>query len=133
MARAGAILYDAIECTQPGAAVNGVRLLIAAGADAAALRFGNFDKTALHHMAAYGPDDPSLAGLLMAAGCDPADLGRGETTALDTIKRETAAPGAKHDNWVEGPRLPRTAALLEAVAADRDATLAPYRAEVAAL
>eukprot|EP01045_Picozoa_sp_COSAG04_P044808 COSAG04_NODE_15391_length_533_cov_1.029954_1_plen_48_part_10 len=48
-----------MQCTQPeGAARNSTRLLIAAGADAMAKdRAG---KTALHPVAWWGPDDPSL-------------------------------------------------------------------------
>ena len=109
-------------CTRPeGAAAGGVRLLLAAGADATAT--DERGRTALHWAAEYGPDDPSLAGLLLGAGCDPAakdkSVGPGfGTTALDLAKELNK---------------PRMAALLQAAAADPEATLAPFRAEVAAL
>eukprot|EP01045_Picozoa_sp_COSAG04_P013817 COSAG04_NODE_1000_length_8841_cov_5.219973_2_plen_373_part_00 len=113
----GAPLHRAAECKQPeGAAADGVRLLLAAGADATALDGSEW--TALHRAAFYGPDDPSLAGLLLGAGCDPtAETGNGQT-ALD---------------WAKEKNKPRMAALLEAARADPEATLAPFRAEVAAL
>ena len=110
-------LDRAATCTQPeGAAAGGARLLIAAGADATAKNWQGY--TALHHAAAEGPDDPSLAGLLLGAGCDPAAEDDYRRTALDYAKEANK---------------PRMAALLRAVAADPEATLAPFRAEVAAL
>ena len=72
----------AAECKQPeGAAADGVRLLLAAGADATAKNRSG--RTALHHAAISGPDDPSLAGLLLGAGCDPAAKTSDGYTALD--------------------------------------------------
>eukprot|EP01045_Picozoa_sp_COSAG04_P008772 COSAG04_NODE_493_length_13427_cov_20.233118_8_plen_240_part_00 len=113
----GRPLHCAAECRQPeGAAADGVRLLVAAGADATAKSRSGW--TALHWAAFRGPDDPSVAGLLMGAGCDPAAKSGGGKTALDYAK--------EHNK-------PRMAALLEAAAADPEATLAPFRAEVAAL
>eukprot|EP01045_Picozoa_sp_COSAG04_P016995 COSAG04_NODE_1469_length_6591_cov_5.515404_1_plen_1253_part_00 len=112
----------AAQCTQPeGAAADGVRLLLAAGADATAKTRNGGGWTALHIAAFEGPDDPPLAGLLMGAGCDPAatvrDYGKG-MTALDLAKQYNR---------------PRMASLLKSVKADPKATLAPFRAEVAAL
>ncbi len=105
-------------CRLPeGAAADGVRLLLAAGADATAKDRNGF--TALHCAAMFGPDDPALAGLLMAAECDPA--------ARDGVTGNTALDFAKANNR------PRMAALLEAAAADPGSILAPYRVEVAAL
>eukprot|EP01045_Picozoa_sp_COSAG04_P028318 COSAG04_NODE_4362_length_2137_cov_1.555937_2_plen_498_part_01 len=111
-------LDRAATCTQPqGAAADGTRLLLAAGADATAeSRNGN---TALHIAAVHGPDDPVLAGVLVGAGCDPA--------AKANKKRMTALDLAKQHNK------PQVVALLEAMAADLEATLAPFVAEVAAL
>ena len=64
-------LDHAAMCTQPeGAAADGTRLLLAAGADATAK--GRFGYTALHCGAYYGPDDTALVGVLMGVGCDPA-------------------------------------------------------------
>ena len=100
-----------------GVAADGARLLIAAGADATAKTSDGY--TALQWAAMWGPDDPTLAGVLMGAGCDP-EAKRYGYTALGLAQR-------LHHNR------PRMAALLEAVAADPEATLAPYRAEVAAL
>ena len=110
-------LHRAVECTQPeGAAAGGVRLLLAVGAGATAKdRFGS---TALHCAAICGPDDPSLAGLLLGAGCDPAAKSSIGKTALEYAKANDK---------------PRMAALLEAAEADPEATLASFRAEVAAL
>ena len=93
-----------------------MRLLLAAGADATAE--GHDGRTALHQAALDGPDDPSLAGVLMGAGCDPAAKSSSGYTALDIAKAQNK---------------PRMAALLEAAAADPEATLAPFRDEVAAL
>eukprot|EP01045_Picozoa_sp_COSAG04_P010789 COSAG04_NODE_670_length_11367_cov_62.932109_6_plen_1225_part_00 len=110
-------LHRAAECRQPeGAAAEGVRLLLAAGADATVKGGGGC--TALHNAELWGPDDPSLAGLLLGAGCDPAAKAVSGKTALDLAKQSNK---------------PRKAALLAAAAADPEATLAPYRAEVAAL
>ena len=110
-------LGNAAMCTQPeGAAACGVRLLVAAGADATAKDGSGW--TALHDAARYGRDDPSVAGLLLGAGCDPATKNSNGKAAL----------GIAHRN-----NKPRMAALLEAAAADPEATLAPFRAEVAAL
>ena len=110
-------LDRAARCTQPeGAAADGVRLLLAAGADATAK--DSAGGTALHVAADSGPDDPSLVGLLLGAGCDP---------AAKNSKLMTARGYAKMFNK------PRMAALLKAAAADPEATLAPFRAEVAAL
>ena len=67
----GTPLGCAARCKQPeGAAAGGVRLLLAAGADATAK--DGIGRTALHLAAILGPDDPSLAGLLLGAECDPA-------------------------------------------------------------
>ena len=102
-------LQRAAMCRLPeGAAAQGTRLLLAAGADASAKAGGS---TALLCAADDGPDDPTLAGLLLSAGCD---LGRKE---LELAKE----------------RRPRIAALLQAAKASPEATLAPFRAEVAAL
>ena len=61
-------LHRAAQCTQPeGAAADGVRLLLAAGADATAK--DSYGYTALHRAAYDGPDDPSLAGVLLACSC----------------------------------------------------------------
>ena len=110
-------LHRAAVCTRPeGAAADGVRLLLAAGADATAK--GSGGATALHYAASNGPDDPSLAGVLMGAGCDPAAKISNGNTALDYAKERNR---------------PRMAALLEAAAADPEATLAPFRAEAATL
>ena len=110
-------LHRAAMCTQPeGAAADGVRLLLAAGADATAKN--KYGYTALHIAAEIGPDDPSLAGMLMGAGCDPAAKGSTGYTALTHAKRYNK---------------PRMAALLQAAGEHSFATLAPYRAEVAAL
>eukprot|EP01045_Picozoa_sp_COSAG04_P018727 COSAG04_NODE_1754_length_5687_cov_2.326593_11_plen_428_part_01 len=123
-------LRSATMCKQPeGAAADGVRLLVAAGADATAKdgRLSGY-ATALHTAAKHGPDDPSLAGLLLGAGCDPAAKHSYGDTALDgPSKGKTALDLAKSHNK------PRMAALLEAVAADPEATLAPFRAEFDAL
>ena len=104
-------------CARPeGAAADGARLLLAAGADAAAAdRDG---RTAMHRVARYGPDDPRLVGLLMGAGCDPAARTSRGNTALSLAKRHNR---------------PRVAALLEAALSDAEVTLAPFRAELAAL
>ena len=108
------LLHRAARCTQPeGAAADGVRLLVAAGADATAKTSGGI--TALHNAAYSGPDDPSLAGVLLGAGCDPAAKNVDGKTALD---------------WAKEKNKPRMAALLEAAAADPEATLVPFRAEV---
>ncbi len=73
-------------------------------------------------MAQDGPDDPDLAGLLMGARCDPAQVDPYGETALENAK--------DHNR-------PAIAALLAAVASpsqkERERTLAPFRAEVAAL
>ena len=115
--RGGTPLDRAAECTQPeGAAADGVRLLVAAGADATAKNL--IRETALHCAALSGPDDPSLAGLLVGAGCDPAAKLKYGQTALDFAKEYGK---------------PRMAALLEAAAANPEATLAPFCAEAAAL
>eukprot|EP01045_Picozoa_sp_COSAG04_P031464 COSAG04_NODE_5830_length_1481_cov_1.657742_1_plen_258_part_01 len=107
-------LDRATACTQPmGAAAGGVRLLVAAGADATA-KNSMYGSTALHLAVESGPDDPSLAGVLLGAGCDPAAKISYGWTALDIAKALNK---------------PRMAALLEATAADPEATLAPYRAE----
>ena len=104
------------------AAAAGARLPTAAGADATAK--DKYGWTALHYATrqrardAVGDDDPALAGVLMGAGCDPAAKWGDGRTSLD-IAKETNTP--------------RMAALLEAVAADPEAPLAPYRAEAAAL
>ena len=96
-------LDSAIRCAQPeGAAAEGVRLLVVAGADATVEHYSMRGYTALHRAAEYGPDDPSLAGVLMGAGCDPAakdDRGR---TALDL---------AQEEDWrtEERPKKPRMA------------------------
>ena len=110
-------LDRAAMCTQPeGAAAEGVRLLLAAGADATAKN--EYGITALHLAARYGPDDPSLAGLLMGARCDPAAKDRHGKPALAIAKEKNK---------------PRMAALLEAAAADPEAARAPFRAEFDAL
>ncbi len=97
-------------CKRPeGAAAGGVRLLVAAGADATTK--DKFGYTALHDAAANGPDDPSLAGVLLGAGCDPAAKSSYGRTALDLAKMSKNKP--------------RMAALLEAAAADPEAALAP--------
>ena len=110
-------LERAAMCTQPeGAAADGARLLIAAGADATA---GDSNAwTALHRVAVFGLDDPALAGVLMGAGCDPVAKNSGGDTALDRAKQKSK---------------PRMVALLEAVATDPKAGLAPFVAEVATL
>ena len=94
-------LDRAAVCTQPeGAAAGGVRLLVAAGADATAEDHSGY--TALHFAALFGPDDPALAGVLMGAGCDPAaesNVYNGQNTALGYAKETNK---------------PRMAALLEA-------------------
>ena len=115
-------LHRAVACTQPeGAAANGARLLVAVGADATAKSYG---QTALHQAARVGPDDPSLAGVLLAAGCDPmAKTPREHSLGLPS----TALYFAKENNK------PRMAALLEAAAEDPEATLAPFRAEATTL
>eukprot|EP01045_Picozoa_sp_COSAG04_P038165 COSAG04_NODE_10096_length_804_cov_1.486525_1_plen_140_part_01 len=114
-------LDRAVMCTRPeGAAAGGVRLLVAAGADATAK--AKYGRTALHLAAMFGPDDPSLAGLLLGTGCDPA----AETS--DTYDGQNAALG-----MAKQKKKPRMAALLQAARADPKATLAPFRAEVAAL
>ena len=91
-------------------------MLLAVGADATAIHkdWG----TALHRVAQDGPDDSDLAGLLMGAGCDPAQVDPYGETALENAK--------DHNR-------PSIAALLAAAAADPEGTLAPFRAEVAAL
>ena len=58
-----------------------MRLLIAAGADAAAK--DSHGMTALHRAAVDGPDDPALAGLLLGAGCDAAAKENSGESALD--------------------------------------------------
>eukprot|EP01045_Picozoa_sp_COSAG04_P017567 COSAG04_NODE_1563_length_6327_cov_5.968690_3_plen_326_part_00 len=106
-------LHHAAMCKQPeGAAAGGGRLLLAAGADATARSSARW--TALHYAAEYGPDDPSLAGVLMGAGCNPAAKNSSGRTALDLAKEKNK---------------PRMAALLEAAAGDPEATLAPFRTE----
>ena len=115
-------LGRAAMCRQPeGAAADGVRLLLAAGADATAK--DSIGLTMLHFAAIHGPDDPSLAGLLLGAGCDPAAT----ANFFDELVEKTALDLAKRYNK------PRMAALLEAAAADPEATLAPFRAELATL
>eukprot|EP01045_Picozoa_sp_COSAG04_P028176 COSAG04_NODE_4309_length_2166_cov_30.188962_1_plen_104_part_10 len=84
-------------------AADGVRLLVAAGAGATAQDQGG--RAAPHNAAYYGPDDPSLAGVLLAAGCDPA----AKTTDWH---KETALDRAKEKYK------PRMTALLEAAEAD---------------
>ena len=60
-------LERAAMCTQPeGAAADGVRLLLAAGADATAKNSYN-GYTALHSAAEHGPDDPTAQRPLSAA------------------------------------------------------------------
>ena len=89
-------LHRAAICTQPErAAADGVRLLLAAGADATAKNSRGY--TALHRAVLDGPDDPSLAGLLLGAGCDPAAKDSNGRTAIDWAKehnkpRMAAAP-----------------------------------------
>ena len=99
-----------------GAALAGTRLLLAAGAEATAK--DEVGSTALHYAAAEGPDDPALAGVLMGAGCDPAARGQDGQTALELAKEKNK---------------PRMAALLQAATEAPEATLAPFRAEAAAL
>ena len=63
-------LQRAVRSKQPGAAYEGVRRLIAAGADARAA--GGHGSTALHIYAFRAAhDDAKVAQLLVAAGCDP--------------------------------------------------------------
>ena len=63
-------LQRAVRSKKPGAAYEGVRRLIAAGADARAA--GGHGSTALHIYAFKGAhDDAKVAQLLVAAGCDP--------------------------------------------------------------
>ena len=63
-------LQRAVRSKQPGAAYEGVRRLIAAGADARAA--GGHGSTALHICAwRAAHDDAKVAQLLVAAGCDP--------------------------------------------------------------
>ena len=84
-------LHRAAVCKQPeGAAADGVRLLLAAGADATAKNKYGF--TALHWAAERGPDDPSLVGVLMGAGCDPAAKDSYLQTALDIAKEGNNRP-----------------------------------------
>ena len=110
-------LDRAAMCKQPeGAAADGVRLLLAAGADATAKR--DSGGTALLKAAGSGPDDAALVGLLLGAGCDAAAKGGDGKTALERAK--------EHNK-------PRMAALLAAIEADPEATLAPLRAQLAAL
>jgi len=111
-------LDRAAMCAQPeGAAAIGTRLLLAAGADAAGKN--RHESTALHMAVIQGPDDPALAGALMGAGCDPA--------------AEQAGGGSAPLELAKENNKPRMAALLQAVAGEKEATLAPYRAEAATL
>eukprot|EP01045_Picozoa_sp_COSAG04_P006042 COSAG04_NODE_291_length_17813_cov_32.336231_8_plen_176_part_00 len=95
-------------------------MLVAAGVDVTPIGAGQ--RTALHTAADYGPDDPDLAGVLLGAGCDPAVENKHGRTALWLAQPNRGTNGK-----------PRMAALLEAAAADPEATLAPYRGEVATL
>ena len=73
-------LQRAVRSKKPGAAYEGVRRLIAAGADARAA--GGHGSTALHIYAFKGAhDDAKLAQLLVAAGCDPRAADRHGHTA----------------------------------------------------
>lgn len=68
-----------------GAAVEGVRLLLAKGADATAKDSDGW--TALHRLADAGRDDRDLAGLLLGAGCDPAARSKSGWTADEFASR----------------------------------------------
>ena len=78
-------------CTQPeGAAADGVRLLVAAGADATAKN--STGRTALHIAAADG--NPEATRLLLGAGADPSSRDRWGRTALQAATHEEQLAGA---------------------------------------
>ena len=120
------VLHRAAQCTDPeGAALDGVRLLIAAGANVAATTGGPDAHTPLHTAAESGPDDAALAGLLMGAD-SRGGKGKGGVGWVAAHALANSDPDIR-------PIKARIVELLQAVVTDPKATLAPCRAEAAAL
>ena len=93
-------------------AIRCVRILLEAGADAAAKDSHGW--TVLHRLAMYGPDSPTVARLLLAAGCNLAATLSGAETAHALAKRRDR---------------PRVAAVLEAAANEMDRSAAEGEAD----